>query len=122
MSRRITEVAVVPSSPTVVGVYTGRPGTQGPTGPTGPQGPQGVTGPTGPGASADPSLPTKVAYRHTQSATSNTWVITHNLRFYPNVTAFDSANNMVEGTIEHTANNTLSIAFSAAISGTAILS
>lgn len=100
----------------------GATGPTGPAGPTGPTGPQGVTGPTGPGASSDPALPSKVAYKHIQSAASTNWSITHNLHFFPNVTAFDSAGNIAEGSITHTNNNSLSIAFSAAISGTAILS
>lgn len=65
---------------------------------------------------------TKVAYSHTQIAASNTWTIEHGLQFKPNLTAFDSAGEMVEGHIVHTDNTTLTITFSAEISGTAYLS
>lgn len=61
-------------------------------------------------------------YRHVQISASNTWTITHNLHFRPNVTVFDSAGTMVEGNIVHTNVNSLTISFSASISGSAILS
>lgn len=82
----------------------------------GPQGPSGVDG-VQPGEIAD-----LVAYTHTQSATSATWTIPHNLGFYPNVTVFDSGGSMVEGSVTHTTINTLTITFSATISGKAHLS
>lgn len=63
-----------------------------------------------------------VAFKHTQIANSSTWTITHNLNFLPNVTVFDSAGNMVEGSITHNSSKSLTIAFSAAISGYAALS
>lgn len=92
------------------------------SGPQGVQGPAGPTGPTGPGGIGTSDIPDLVAYTHNQSATSNTWTITHNLNFYPNVTVFDSAGTMVEGSVTHTNANSITIAFSAAISGTAHLS
>jgi cytoskeletal protein RodZ len=93
--------------------YGGPQGVQGPTGPTGPTGPAGITA---------GQIPALVSYTHNQSATSTTWTITHNLNFKPNVTVFDSAESMVEGSVTHTSNTTLSITFSAAISGRAHLS
>jgi cytoskeletal protein RodZ len=93
--------------------YGGPQGVQGPTGPTGPAGPSGIT------AGAIPAL---VSYTHSQPAASATWTVTHNLNFRPNVTVFDSANTMVEGAVTHTNSNSLTIAFSATISGTAYLS
>jgi hypothetical protein len=63
-----------------------------------------------------------VSYTHTQSATSAQWVITHNLGFKPNVTAFDSAGDIVEGHIIHNSVNQLTMQFSASLSGTAQLS
>lgn len=79
----------------------------------GPQGPAGIT------ASDIPEL---VSFAHTQSAASVTWVITHNLDFYPNATVFNSSGDMVEGTVIHTSPSTLTITFSSAISGKAYLS
>lgn len=64
----------------------------------------------------------KISYTHIQNAAALTWVITHRLQFKPNLTAFDSAGEMVEGHIEHQDVNTLHITFSAEISGTAYLS
>jgi hypothetical protein len=63
-----------------------------------------------------------VSYTHTQSATSAQWVITHNLGFKPNVTAFDSAGDIVEGHIIHNSINQLTMQFSASMSGVAQLS
>ena len=63
-----------------------------------------------------------VSYRHTQNSSSTTWSVTHNLRFLPNVTVFDSAGNTVEGNVVHTSENALTIEFSSAISGYAVLS
>lgn len=91
-------------------------------GPQGVQGPTGPTGATGAGGISAGDIPDLVAYTHTQSATSNSWTISHNLGFYPNVTVFDSGNSMVEGSVTHTSINSLTIAFSATISGTAHLS
>jgi hypothetical protein len=82
----------------------------------GPQGPSGADG-----VQAD-SIPDLVAYTHTQSATATTWTITHNLGFYPNVTVFDSGDSMVEGSVNHASINSLTITFSAGISGKAHLS
>jgi hypothetical protein len=64
----------------------------------------------------------RVSYEHTQGVASNTWHITHNLNFYPNVTVQDSAGNIVEGEIAYTNSDSLVITFSAAFSGTAYLS
>ena len=91
-------------------------------GPQGVQGPTGPTGPTGPGGVAVGDVPALVSYTHTQSAASATWTITHNLNFRPSVNVFDSAGTMVEGAVTHTNENTLTIVFSATISGTAHLS
>jgi hypothetical protein len=89
-------------------------GIQGATG-TGVQGIQGVQGPGGAGAQV-------LAYMHTQGVSSNTWVITHNLGFHPNVTVQDSAGNIVEGEIAYTNTNSLTVSFVSAFSGKAYLS
>ena len=82
----------------------------------GPQGPSGLAG------VQNDAIPELVAYTHTQSSTSNTWTIAHNLNFKPSVNVFDSAGTMVEGAVTHTNSNTLTVVFSASISGTAHLS
>lgn len=63
-----------------------------------------------------------VSFTHTQSATSAQWVVTHNLGFKPNVTVFNSANDVVEGHIIHNSANQLTLQFSSPMSGIAQLS
>lgn len=91
----------------------GVPGQRGPTGPTGPsitdQQIQEVVIPA-------------VSYFHTQGAVSDLWTIQHSLHFLPNVTAFDSGGTQVEGNVVHINTDSLTIQFSAAISGNAVLS
>ena len=91
-------------------------------GPQGVQGPTGPTGATGPGGLVAGNIPALVSYSHNQAAASATWSITHNLNFKPSVNVFDSAGTMVEGSVTHTNSNTLTVVFSASISGTAHLS
>lgn len=88
----------------------------------GPRGPQGVQGIPGQDGIQPEQVVALVSYTHTQTAASNFWTIAHNLKFKPNVTVFDSANTIVEGNISHLNANTLTVAFSAEISGTAHLS
>ena len=68
------------------------------------------------------SLIPLVSFDHVQGSASNVWSLTHNLGFYPTVNVFDTANSLVEGAIEHTNKNALTITFSVAITGTANLS
>jgi hypothetical protein len=63
-----------------------------------------------------------VAYHHTQSIASDTWVIAHYLGWYPNVTVQDSSGSVVEGEIAYTSTNTLTVTFTGAFSGNAYLS
>ena len=63
-----------------------------------------------------------VAFAHTQGVSSNSWTITHNLNFYPNVTVVDSAGTIVEGEITYTNRNSLVLNFQTAFSGNAYLS
>jgi hypothetical protein len=63
-----------------------------------------------------------VSYEHEQASASDTWTIEHNLGFYPSVTVFLSSGDVVEGSISHDDQDTLTITFSVAISGTAYLS
>lgn len=106
-------------------------------GPTGPQGEQGIPGEgVAPGGSTDQVLAKasndnydttwvdlpKVSYVHNQSATSNTWIITHNLGYNPAVTTKDSAGNIIEGDISYNDGSSLTITFSVGTSGYAYLS
>jgi hypothetical protein len=50
------------------------------------------------------------------------WTINHNLNFYPNITVFDSGENMIEAYIDYNNTNTATIVMNSAISGTAYLS
>lgn len=92
------------------------PGVPGQRGPAGPQGPPGDL------TAVYQAIPSLVSYTHNQASVATTWTITHNLNFRPNVTVFDSASTMVEGSITHISTNQLSVTFSAGISGTAYLS
>ena len=127
-------------------------GTQGTTGTQGSSGTQGLQGTTGSGTQGVQGLqgadgvqgisgssvtstddvpegvenlyftPSRVAYQHTQGVTSSSWIITHNLGFYPNITVKDSAGSIVEGEIVYDSANQVTLNFQAAFSGLAYLS
>jgi len=106
----------------------GTQGTRGTQGIQGTQGTQGITGTgvqgtTGAQGTVGPAGPVQtLAYAHTQGSASDTWVITHNLNFMPNVTVQDSAGNIVEGEITYTNTNSLTVSFASSFSGKAYLS
>ena len=113
---------------------TGSQGTQGTTG-SGTQGIQGADGAQGIAGSGVTSTDDvtegvenlyfttgRVAYQHTQGVTSSSWIITHNLGFYPNITVKDSAGSIVEGEIVYDSANQVTLNFQAAFSGVAYLS
>tara|TARA_Y100000004_G_C8923844_1_gene416691 strand:- start:1061 stop:1315 length:255 start_codon:yes stop_codon:yes gene_type:complete len=52
-----------------------------------------------------------ITYTHNQSTTSNTWVITHNLKRFPSVTVVDTGNSVVIGTVVYNSINQLTITF-----------
>lgn len=79
----------------------------------GTQGPPGPPGVDGVGAGN---------YYHMQGAVSNVWVVAHNLGYKPNVTAFNSADTQVEGDPFHDSVNQLTITFTSAFSGYALVS
>lgn len=60
-------------------------------------------------------------YFHVQSTASTEWIINHNLGKYPSVTVIDSAGTEVNGEVNYTSLNTVTIKFSAAFSGKATL-
>jgi hypothetical protein len=61
-------------------------------------------------------------YVHDQATPASTWIVTHNLGYYPNVTVVDSGSTTVEGDITHLTINQVRIIFSAAFTGKAYLS
>ena len=120
----MTEVVVTPQPPISVVVETptstaitaptivigeGQGGAQGPAGPAGPQGEQGPPGPS-------------LAYVHTQNSPSDVWTINHNLGIYPQVSVIEIGGANVEGEVTYLNNNSLTVSFTVAISGTAYIS
>lgn len=65
---------------------------------------------------------TTVSFRQAVTIAATSWVITHNLGYYPNVTVIDSTGTVCEGDLTYTSNNVLTLTFSEAITGTAYLS
>ena len=128
-----------------VALSVGTPGPEGPPGPAGPPGTSGGgtgtdevwIGPSDPIA-AHPTIELWVdtddpggggggtsgplSYVHTQGTASDTWMIEHNLGWFPNATVIDSAGTTVEGDIVHLDGNTMTVVFSGAFTGTAYLS
>lgn len=103
----------------------------------GPQGPQGEPGAGFPTGGAEGQVLAKVssddydtewvtvkkAFTHTQSVPSAVWTVTHNLGYKPGgVIVEDSAGTEWVGEIDYVDNNTLTITFQGAFSGTAQLS
>jgi hypothetical protein len=67
-------------------------------------------------------LPVSGSHIHTQSVSSATWTINHNLGFYPAVSVVDSGENVVIGDVTYISTNTLSVSFNASFGGKAYLS
>jgi hypothetical protein len=63
----------------------------------------------------------KFSHIHTQTVSSSTWNITHNLNKYPSVSVVDSSNEEVIGEVQHINSNSLTVKFSAPFSGKAFL-
>jgi hypothetical protein len=79
----------------------------------GTQGPPGASGADGVDGGS---------YYHIQAGVSDTWTVTHNLGYRPNVTAFNSADGEVEGDVVHNSVNDFTITFTSAFSGYAVCS
>lgn len=60
-------------------------------------------------------------YTHTQGSAASVWTITHNLAKRPSVVVRDSLGRIVEGDLEYPDLNTVTVTFSASISGAAYL-
>ena len=63
-----------------------------------------------------------VGYVHNQGVAAASWVIVHNLGYFPNVTVEDSTGVTIEGEIVHNTANQLTLTFSGSFSGVAYLS
>lgn len=64
----------------------------------------------------------KSKYVHTQASAATVWSVTHNLKFYPNVSIVDSALSHVMGEVTYINENSLTVSFTSAFSGKAFLS
>ena len=62
-----------------------------------------------------------VKYVHTQASISSSWVINHNLGFFPNITVLDNSNRILETYIQYNNVNTATIIMNSAASGKAFL-
>lgn len=78
--------------------------------------PQGPVGPQGP-AGLDTGF-----YRHNQSAPSDTWLVAHNLGYFPSVSVQDSAGTNVFGDVVYLDQDHLTITFRSPFGGYANLS
>ena len=61
-------------------------------------------------------------FTYTQASASTQWDITHNLKFFPNVTVVDSGENFVIGDIQYINLNSVRLTFSHPFAGKAYLS
>jgi len=62
-----------------------------------------------------------ITYTHSQTSTSATWTITHNLNKFPSVSVVDTANSNGFGDVTYNSANQLTITFSGAFAGKAFL-
>lgn len=58
---------------------------------------------------------------YTQSSAASVWTVNHNMGKFPSVTILDTANDEVEGQVNHISNTQLTITFSASVAGKAIM-
>ena len=96
----------VPTSPFEVTVEVGF------VGPPGPQGIQGIPGPKG-----DPTP----SYVHDQAVSNTVWNIVHNMSKYPSVICIDSSGDEIEGDVDWTDTNTVTVTFAFPTGGKAYL-
>lgn len=112
----VSEIVVEPNE--IVVSSTGVQGPKGDVGSQGPLGPQGPQGPQGP-----PGVGVEVlSYTFEQQISSSSWTINHNLGYRPATTVQDYGKITIEGEVNHVSVNSLTITFSAPVSGYAYLS
>jgi hypothetical protein len=52
-----------------------------------------------------------ITYTHSQTSSSATWTITHNLGRYPSVTVVDTGNTVIIGSVTYNSENQLTVTF-----------
>ncbi len=52
-----------------------------------------------------------ITYTHSQTSSSDTWTITHNLGRYPSVTVVDTGNTVIIGGVTYNSENQLTVTF-----------
>jgi len=67
-------------------------------------------------------LRTRSRYVHNQASASSTWSVTHNMKFYPNVSIVDTGLSKVIGEVTYVSENALTVTFSHPFAGKAYLS
>lgn len=104
---------IIEATPDVIILAGGNVGPPGPIGETGPAstipGPQG---PPGPGATT---------YIHNQVTLAATWVITHNLGWFPAVSVVDTGGSEIQPNVIYNSDDQITLQFGAATSGKAYL-
>jgi len=98
------------------------PGVPGQRGPTGPEGEAGPAGPTGAAGATGPAGVSGGSFSYTPADARDTYTITHNLGYQPNVMVVDSFGTEYFGTVVYTNTNSLTITFTSAVYATAYLS
>lgn len=106
------DIAILPGVPG----QRGPRGVEGEAGPSGPAGAAGATGATGPQGVSGGS------FVYTPADARETYTITHNLGYQPNVMVVDSFGTEYLGQIVYTNSNSLTITFTSAVYATAYLS
>jgi hypothetical protein len=86
---------------------------EGPMGPMGQQGPMGPQGPAGAGGAS---------YIHDQVIPAASWVIVHNLNFFPSITVEDSGGTEHYPDIVYNNGNQVTLTFVSSMGGKAYLS
>lgn len=81
----------------------------------GPAGTRGSVGPEG------PEGPPATTFVYPEGAPNTVWKILHELKRYPSVTVLDTAGDEVQGITVYNSNEELTITFSAAVTGEALL-
>jgi hypothetical protein len=72
--------------------------------------------------SAGPIPGAASTYRHIQAIPSATWTVQHMLGFKPNIQLFDDAGREIDGAVQHTSNNVLTVSFIRPVAGEGYLS